>query len=276
MSRVQLEYRYNHLYLKLAPSDVKNLHKCFYCGMQVECLDHVPPISIAHAFLHKTNESYYKVPSCNSCNQIASDKPHTDICNRKIYIQKKIKEKNKKTLSVREAWTEADIDDFIEDNGNTSIIESVKAEILLSCEIIERISFEGYDFINIRRGRDENYAILWSKEYSSEDQLINCLSKHFNMSMIRVKSELVSFDMYESLEYKVEKMSMDIITSCFKGITSDVGRKFRIDKNRMLGFIIDRSLGITDELNIHARIGDAIEAYFKEYHKYDAEKHYFI
>lgn len=88
---------------------------CIYCGQPKECLDHVFPLSLASG-LDLSRPSVKKelfqglnmVPSCNSCNNLAIDKPFNKIKEKRRYIQKRIEKRYLKKLRTV-IWSEEEL-----------------------------------------------------------------------------------------------------------------------------------------------------------------------
>jgi len=97
--------KYNDLYLRFY-HDEKNRFTCFYCGEAARCFDHQPPITRVSDYrsLNLRHEVYIKVPSCNNCNELASDCLTPTLWERHDLIKDKLRTKNKKLLNG-DIWT---------------------------------------------------------------------------------------------------------------------------------------------------------------------------
>lgn len=71
--------------------------KCFYCGLQSNAVDHVPPISWAYAlgtdWMYEHGAPFLKVPCCNHCNSKLGEKRLFTLRQRKGYIAAYLREK---------------------------------------------------------------------------------------------------------------------------------------------------------------------------------------
>ena len=92
-------------------------NRCVYCGENAEQLDHVFPVSVASTInlnfvsaRKELKQGLNLVPSCEDCNRIATNKIFVSILEKRKYIQKKIREKNKNILK-KVVWDEEDLED---------------------------------------------------------------------------------------------------------------------------------------------------------------------
>jgi hypothetical protein len=92
---------------------------CVYCGGDKECLDHIPPICLAHL-----NEGpYIKVPACNECNKhLFTFNEHT-IEKRKKYLFQRLRKKHKKLLNMPD-WDSSEFKDM-----DVSLVSFIKKEL---------------------------------------------------------------------------------------------------------------------------------------------------
>lgn len=93
--------------------------KCFYCGDDATCKDHIIPVSYYYSGKRQPKKKYLTseygkenlIDSCNECNNIAWNKIFQDVFAKKEYIQEKIKLKYKKVVNMP-FWSEEEINEL--------------------------------------------------------------------------------------------------------------------------------------------------------------------
>lgn len=82
---------------------------CVYCGEAKECLDHFLPISRLAQIIHLIPEGtkFPLLPSCASCNSLASDQIAYSIDEKRELIRAQIRKTFKAILALK--WTEEEI-----------------------------------------------------------------------------------------------------------------------------------------------------------------------
>jgi len=91
---------------------------CVYCGQPKECLDHVFPLSLASGLdlsrpsvKQELFQGLNIVPSCSSCNRIASDYAFINIRLKRQFIQERIRKRYLKKLRAVE-WTQEELSEI--------------------------------------------------------------------------------------------------------------------------------------------------------------------
>lgn len=79
--------------------------------------------------------NYLKVPSCQNCNGLASDEPHTNIIDRKYYVKERIKHKYGKYLDMPD-WEDDEIDEL-----DFRLQQSVRAAMEMKYLIAYRLEY---------------------------------------------------------------------------------------------------------------------------------------
>ena len=107
--RNRLVRTYNHLYRR---AEVE-LDKCFYCGANRECLDHVPPISWVESFdttkYREQGNEFLLYPSCFKCNSYLGDKNLFDISERIEYLYQRYTKEIDKIVGL---WTDEETEEM--------------------------------------------------------------------------------------------------------------------------------------------------------------------
>lgn len=116
--------------------------ECVYCGQPATERDHVPPITRVCDYLSLglKNNTFIKVPSCNSCNVILSDSLQEDIFQRIEELKNHLIRKNKKHFYAKE-WLEEDKKEL-----GKNLKSFVNAKLHKEKLIKSRVEYyEGYD-----------------------------------------------------------------------------------------------------------------------------------
>ena len=108
--RTRLTKIYNHLYR--IPVKCEDYYKCMYCGIDRQCLDHVPPLSTIENIdineYKKDGGKFLLIPSCLKCNQFLGFYNSNSMYDR---INLLISKYNKK-LKKRPIWTEEELSEM--------------------------------------------------------------------------------------------------------------------------------------------------------------------
>ena len=129
------EKLFGDLYKLYCPNEDRRF-TCFYCGDSAPTLDHVPSLNCVHDLrLEYEIENYLKVPSCIQCNSFASDEPHLDIFERRMFIKEKIKKKYHKILSLPD-WDDNEIEQM-----EFTFKKSLKAQMDYKYFIVYRLLY---------------------------------------------------------------------------------------------------------------------------------------
>ena len=110
-----LEERYDFLYDIYCPN-IKDRHRCFYCGLPADTRDHVPALNcvedIRAEYVNPDAEiKYQKVYACRECNSMAGDIRHLDIWERRDWLKEALRYKYRKDIEQHERYEE-DIEDI--------------------------------------------------------------------------------------------------------------------------------------------------------------------
>lgn len=88
---------------------------CVYCGLKAQARDHVLPLTRAvlinfdhPAAKRAVGQGLNTVPCCHECNNIAEDEFFTNIRDKRVFIQKKLKKKYRKYLKTV-LWDEEEL-----------------------------------------------------------------------------------------------------------------------------------------------------------------------
>ena len=146
-NRKLLEHIYGGRFNRIYALDGSFWNLCYYCGDVATEMDHVPPISTVEFFdVTREPADFFLVPSCKECNLLGGSEPLGILDARAEYIREKLKWRHRKHWRQTQLWTEEEVDELIESEGNTSITRSLKAIVNSEEDLQSRLQFKGYLF----------------------------------------------------------------------------------------------------------------------------------
>jgi len=122
---------------------IDNSEPCYYCGAAANGQDHVIPKIILKSFQNDLTAikaapeiirgRILTVPCCGQCNSILGAKYFKTLAERKAFLKVRLKQKNKKLLSMPD-WTEEELSEL-----GDRLREAVEAGIDAKNYILRRI-----------------------------------------------------------------------------------------------------------------------------------------
>jgi hypothetical protein len=110
---------------------------CIYCGVVAEVLDHAYPMAREPSLAPPG--MMLLVPACAECNSMATNEVHRSIDERRAYIHRRLRERNKSLLNTPE-W---DDDELAELEGR--LRESVLTSLEAKRRLLLRLSYRSED-----------------------------------------------------------------------------------------------------------------------------------
>jgi hypothetical protein len=88
---------------------------CRYCGAYAETVDHLPPLTYAERMIELSRDelmatALVRVPCCVECNVLAGKVYHANIPERRAYVEKKLRRRYRRLLSVP-LWSESELEE---------------------------------------------------------------------------------------------------------------------------------------------------------------------
>jgi hypothetical protein len=133
-----LNKRFGSKYKNLAVCDTKFQDKCFYCGENMDCYDHAPPLAMIRDVDGLYHRHYLLMPSCRSCNSLLGPAETWNLQERAELSKSKIYSKYNKNSIIGDRWSVEDLQKF--DKSSSLFLDIVKVKYM-SLIVIDRLLF---------------------------------------------------------------------------------------------------------------------------------------
>lgn len=226
------------IYSKIHPLSVSDVGVCYYCGCEAEKIDYAPSVKYLDFFL-ETRESaaYCMLPCCIECFSFLIDSREGLIENRKKIVDKGIKKKYKKALSIYERWSEDEISEL-----SLDLQKSVLAGIELGKEAVSRINFPGFEYeidgtIFHKRQVESRSFYVFGERFVNFRNALQYASRAYKININKLK-ELVmdhgnSFD--DALETYFEQLERERLEKLRKKLSKEFATEHKQNVNFIIG-----------------------------------------
>ena len=120
-------------------SEVRDLYRCFYCGLPADSIDHVIPKSLLRmlavlgdsfvAKILKNRHRVHMVRSCKDCNSVLGRNYFDKLPQRKAYIKRRLRQRHHAILAMP-TWEDSDFGEMSEGLRNWILKEQERRDII--------------------------------------------------------------------------------------------------------------------------------------------------